>query len=120
MKAGFLRCMLAATLAAAACFSDRSEVTPPIDADLCNSSRPDVVTIRNFAFQPAQLRVARGTRVTWVNCDNIAHTSTADAGAWDSPLLTRNLTFSHTFEAAGQFGYHCDPHPHMTGTISVD
>ena len=28
-------------------------------------------------------------------------------------------TFSRVFSSAGSFGYHCIPHPHMTGNVKV-
>lgn len=112
--------LLLVALSGVSCFSERSAVTPPIDESLCASPRPDVVVIRNLSFQPAQLRVSRGTRVTWVNCDDIAHTSSANAGVWDSPLLSRHMTFSHTFETTGQYSYYCDPHPSMVATVIVE
>ena len=31
------------------------------------------ITIDNFTFTPAQIRVAPGTKVTWVNNDDIPH-----------------------------------------------
>ncbi len=105
---------------AAACFSERSQVTPP-EEDLCEGpQREDVVVIRNFAFQPAQLRVSPGTTVTWVNCDNDPHTSTSDGGVWNSPLLSRGMTYARAFEEAGSFPYHCAPHPFMQASIIVE
>jgi plastocyanin len=112
--------LLLVGLPGAACFSDRSPVMPPSETDLCAEAQPGVVRIRDFAFQPSQIRVSRGTRVTWVNCDTDAHTSTADAGAWSSPLLARQASFSETFDAPGQFSYHCQPHPFMTATVIVE
>lgn len=117
-----LASLLAVALGAglASCFSERSTVTPP-EEDLCDGSvRANVVVIRNFSFQPAQLRVSPGTRVTWVNCDADPHTSTADNGAWDSQLLTTGALFARTFDRAGSFAYHCDPHPFMTATVVVE
>jgi plastocyanin len=79
-----------------------------------------VVVIRRFAFGPAELRVRVGERVTWINCDEDAHTSTADGGEWASPLLAPGQGFTQTFSAAGEFPYHCEPHPFMTGTVIVE
>src|SRR5579864_3398884 len=40
------------------------------------------VTIQNFAFSPAVLKVALGATVTWTNKDSVAHTVTSDTNAW--------------------------------------
>ncbi len=37
----------------------------------------------------------------------------------NSPLISQNGTFSHTFAKAGTFPYHCTVHPSMRGTITV-
>jgi plastocyanin len=42
------------------------------------------VNIHDHAFDPAQLNVAPGMTVTWVNGDTEAHTATADNGLFDS------------------------------------
>lgn len=107
-----------------ACFSDRSvaaieegDCRLPGGADVPGST---VVLIRRFAFEPAELRIGPGERVTWVNCDEVGHTSTADGEAWASPLLAPGDAFTQVFEVAGEFGYHCDPHPFMTGRVVVE
>jgi len=84
-----------------------------------------VVVIRDFAFHPAELRVPAGTRVTWVNCEResngrAAHTSTADAGRWSSPLLAFQARYTTTLTEPGTFAYHCEPHPSMRGTVVVE
>jgi plastocyanin len=30
------------------------------------------------------------------------------------------MVYSRTFGAAGSFPYHCEPHPSMTGTVTVE
>lgn len=109
---------------AAACFSDRTvtageegECRFPVDAAIPGST---VVVIRRFTFEPAEVRVAAGERVTWVNCDEDPHTSTADEGAWSSPLLVPGDAFTQVFDESGEFAYHCEPHPFMTGRVVVE
>ncbi len=108
-----------ALLSLGGCFSERVAGTDPPRGDLCEGSPPNVVQIRDFAFSTARLTVAAGTAVTWVNCDVVAHTSTADGGAWNSGLLAPGAAFTRTFGAAGAFPYHCDPHPGMRATVVV-
>lgn len=104
------------------CFSERVSGPAPADATaLCAGTQPNVVRIRNFSFGPTELRVRPGTRVIFANCDNVQHTSTSDAiEGWDSGLISANTTYERTFDQAGRFPYHCEPHPSMTGTIVVE
>ncbi|HEX6133659.1 MAG TPA: plastocyanin/azurin family copper-binding protein [Longimicrobiales bacterium] len=124
--AALLACALAA-LPALSCYSDRSTIVD-LDGEGCevpgSAIGPDraIVFIRDFAFFPDTLRIAAGTRVTWVNCEDAGiepHTSTADAGTWDSGLIAPGEAYSRTFTAAGSNGYFCEPHPFMRGAILV-
>lgn len=118
-----VRAALALLLAAAplaGCFSERGAPVAPPAGELCDGAQPaGVVRIRDFAFSPASLQVSAGTEVTFVNCDAIAHTSTSDAGAWDSGLLQPRTSFRRVFGEAGSFPYHCEPHPAMKGAVVV-
>jgi plastocyanin len=77
------------------------------------------VSIEDFFFSPANMTVAPGTTVTWVNNGQAPHTSTADDGTWDSGTLQPGKSYSFTFDQAGTYTYHCTIHPNMTGTITV-
>jgi plastocyanin len=112
------------------CFSDRDPFAepPPSGSDCVvpgTAVGPDrvVVLIRNFRFLQDTIRVARGTTITWVNCEaaNIeAHTVTSTTDVWDSGLLDPGRSFQRTFDAAGTFGYFCRPHPAMQGAVIVN
>lgn len=81
---------------------------------------PVTVHISNFVFTPADLRVAPGTSVTFVNDDDIPHTVVSDdRTTFRSPVLDTGQSFSYTFKAKGSFGYFCSIHPHMTGRVTV-
>ena len=110
------------------CLSERS-TGPGVDLAGCNVELPSeafgstVVVIRNFSFNPAQVNVKAGGKVTWVNCEapgTDSHTTTSDANVWSSPLLAPGATFTRQFTAAGSFPYHCEPHPGMQGSIVVE
>ncbi len=112
-----------------ACFSERAQVTGPPAGGEClvplEARVPGsvLVVVRDFTFEPAEVRVRAGGTVTWVNCadpSEPAHTSTADGGGWSSPLLAPGQAFSHVFPASGSFPYHCEPHPFMTGRVVVE
>lgn len=86
------------------------------------------VDIQDFQFQPFEIHVAPGTTVLWKNGDDTAHTATANRDQtnpihpyeFSSPLLFKGAVFSHTFATAGEFPYHCNPHPFMSGKVVVD
>jgi plastocyanin len=77
------------------------------------------VAIDNFSFAPAEITVAAGTKVTWVNHDDVPHTVTADDKAFNSGALDTDDAFSHVFAAPGAYPYFCGLHPHMTGRVVV-
>jgi plastocyanin len=80
---------------------------------------PSQVAIQNFAFEPAESRVAVGATITWTNYDLVAHTATFRNGMADSGLMRPRQTFSHTFTTPGVFEYYCRVHPSMVGQVIV-
>jgi plastocyanin len=85
-----------------------------------NSSTPATVTIANMAFSPLSLSVKVGTTVTWKNNDGFAHTVTSNDGtSFNSGNLAGGSSFSYTTKTVGTFGYHCNIHPGMMGTLIV-
>lgn len=108
------------------CSSGSSDSTGPGECTIPASvpAGSVVVLIKNFAFNPAQVSVKSGAQVTWVNCGaagSESHTSTSDAGVWDSPAILPGQIFTHAFNAAAgtTLDYHCVPHPFMQGTVTV-
>jgi plastocyanin len=77
------------------------------------------VRIDNFTFTPANVTIAPGTTVTWINHDDVPHTATSTTRAFASAALDTDEKFSFTFSKAGTFPYYCAVHPHMTGQITV-
>jgi len=79
----------------------------------------------NECFIPYEVTVDVGGEVTWSNDDSAAHTVTAGgaadgpSGVFDSSLFMAGATFSHKFEAAGEFPYFCMVHPWMEGIVTV-
>jgi len=124
--AGAVACVLA--LASGSCISEHGAApTGPGPGEACTIPISAVgpgkalVLISNFSFAPDTLRIAPGTQVTWVNCDSPdQHTSTSDGDVWSSPFLSEGDAYSRTFGSAGDFPYHCEPHPFMTGAVIVE
>lgn len=79
------------------------------------------ISIDNFTFTPAQITVAAGTRVTWVNNDDIPHVvvDAKDPRAMKSPPLDTGNRFAFTYATPGTYPYFCALHPHMQGTVIV-
>ena len=78
------------------------------------------VKIDNFVFNPQTVTVKAGDTVTWVNHDDIPHTTTSKTGVFRSKALDTDDKFSFTFTTPGSFAYFCALHPHMTGSIVVE
>ncbi len=92
--------------------------------------------IKDFKYSQQNIKIKKGTRVTWTNQDNVQHNvmkSHADDGtAHDAPsknevksselagqLLAKGESYSFTFNIVGESPYHCSPHPYMTGLVTV-
>jgi plastocyanin len=77
------------------------------------------VTIADFQFTPATITIHVGDTVTWVNNGPSAHTATASNNSFNTGVLQKGKTASHTFTTAGTFSYICSIHPFMHGTVIV-
>ena len=80
------------------------------------------VVINNYSFNPANITVIIGVNntVTWTNQQTgVPHTVTSDDGSWSSSTLSTGQSFTHTFTTPGTFGYHCNIHTYMKGTVTV-
>jgi amicyanin len=76
--------------------------------------------IKDFAFISPALTINVGDTVIWTNRDSVKHTVTSDSESeLDSELLPQGGTYAHTFNSAGEFFYHCRPHPYMKGQVVV-
>ncbi len=82
-------------------------------------SAPDQIVIENFSFQPATLTVKPGTKVTWINRDDVPHTANDTDKRFKSGTMDTDDKFSFTFTAPGTYNYFCALHPKMTGQVIV-
>lgn len=90
------------------------------------AAAPDAaVEIRLFSFKPAALEVARGTKVTWTNQDEIGHTVIAGTpeaptpAGFDLKLDGKGARASAEFRTSGSYPYFCRRHNAMRGEIRV-
>jgi plastocyanin len=79
------------------------------------------VAIVNFLFEPQEVQVPAGTKVTWTNEDDAPH-NVQDLSELNTPIsadLNKGDTFSITYEKPGDYSYVCGLHTYMTGTVKV-
>src|SRR5215212_3674165 len=78
------------------------------------------IKLQNIAFDPKDVTVKVGQKITWTNDDSTDHNVTADSGAdFKSDNLGKDGTFEFTPDKAGTIKYECTIHPGMTATITV-
>jgi plastocyanin len=95
-------------------------MVPSVSAQVHPSVLRQKIKIVNFAFKPATVNIAKGTKVIWKNTTTTtSHTSTSDTGVWDSGVIAPGGKFAFKFTTDGTFTYHCSIHTFMTGTINV-
>lgn len=85
-------------------------------------SLPEVfVDVLNDKYSPAQIKVKKGTTVTWVLKSTMMHTITSYDGVINGIVDPNGESrFSFTFNETGTFNYFCMVHPYMTGTVIVE
>ncbi len=91
-----------------------------------------IVEMKDFRFEPQELRIPRGTTVRFVNREPVAHNvvqttpETLDAGpfGFESPQLMRAEGWSYRFDEPGEYPILCTVGRHyamgMTGRIIVE
>jgi plastocyanin len=84
-----------------------------------SASAAKTVSVVNFAFKPATLKVKRGSRVTFANTANTTHTATK-GGSFDTKGIAPGKSKTVQFKRRGSFAYHCKIHPFMKGKIVVE
>jgi Icc protein len=77
------------------------------------------VKIENFAFAPSPMSVPPGSRVTWVNHDDLPHNVISTNKAFASPALDTGEMFTFEFARPGEYSYYCSLHPMMQGRVVV-
>jgi len=117
----------AAALAAAGCGSSNnssssssSASTPAASSSSSSSSGGVAIKMQNIAFDPKDVTVKVGQKVTWTNDDSVDHNVTSQSGeSIKSDNFGKGATFSFTPTKAGTIKYVCTIHPGMTATLTV-
>ena len=99
--------------------SRAAAVGGPVAASQATSGK--TVTLRDIAFAPKSLSVARGTTVTFTwRDDDTAHNVVSKGAKRFTPIGVRSTgSRSRTFSKAGTYRYVCTLHPGMAGRITV-
>ncbi|TAH32538.1 hypothetical protein EYC58_02690 [Candidatus Saccharibacteria bacterium] len=103
--------------------------------DLTSQSEVSI-DIKDFKYSQANIKIKKGTKVTWTNRDVVEHNVMQDHSDSDTahdaptpeninpnvlagPLLAKGESYSFTFNEATSAPYHCSPHPYMKGSVTV-
>ncbi|HEY9398314.1 MAG TPA: plastocyanin/azurin family copper-binding protein [Nitrososphaeraceae archaeon] len=113
---------------------------PQVPEEILSPAEAAKVSIIEGSSQPSQQRNfepkdIRGTlgidnKIIWTNVDTTAHTVTSDnqytdqiSGPFNSiesgGLILPQKTYEYTFTKDGEYPYHCEPHPWMTGKVTI-
>jgi plastocyanin len=95
----------------------------PSDAPATGAVGSGAISIKGFAFNPAQLSVNRGATVTWTNDDGTTHTVTSGVPGTPSGKFDQRVeagkTFTFTFNDAGTYDFFCTIHNSMKAMVLV-
>lgn len=113
--------------------SESSNAVPVIDL----TSKSEVqIDIKDFKYDKPNIKIKKGTKVTWTNRDMVKHNVMAehegadqahdpptkdqvDPNEFAGPLLEKDESYSFTFNEVSAQPYHCSPHPFMKGSVTV-
>ncbi len=88
----------------------------------------------NFVPKRVVVQLGIDNKVVWINNDVAPHTVTSDndyidpaSGVFNSvehegtrPVIQPGQRFEFVFTQVGEYPYHCQPHPWMTGIVVVE
>ena len=121
-------------------YTEEANAKPQLPEEVLNPPETVKVSIVEGSAQPAQQKnfepkEIRGTlgisnKVVWTNDDTTAHSVTSDnqyddqiSGPFNSidstGLVLPQKTYEFTFTQDGEYPYHCEPHPWMTGKVII-
>lgn len=106
------------TAASAGSAAATAPATTPSDAPAGGEVE---VKMEGIAYNPQTITVRPGTRITWVNEDDVLHdVVSTDGERIESELFPKGETFSFTPTRTGSIHYVCTIHPGMEGSITVE
>jgi hypothetical protein len=101
----------------------QATATPVVPEEVLNPAESGKISIIDGAL-------GLSNKFIWTNEDSVPHTVTSDTafvdpvnGEFNSMdtigLIPANEQYEFTFTEVGEYPYHCEPHPWMTGKVSV-
>jgi plastocyanin len=78
------------------------------------------IRIEKTGFVPATVTINAGDAVRWTNRDTADHQIVSETGAFASPILKANQSYSFTFPNGGTFRYRDGLKPAERGTVRVN
>jgi plastocyanin len=117
---------IACAVALSACGSSSHTYSTAVPASAAAASSAPAasghveVAIKNYAFKPVDLSVKAGTKVTFSNDDQTAHTATTNTGGvFDTGTIQPGKSATVTLSKPGTYTYYCQFHAFMTAKITV-
>ena len=103
---------------------DRSKISSYIDL---RNQKEVMIKMSEIKFQPANVLISKGTKITWLNDDSVSHYVNTDSHPahtyfteQNSRELKKGDSYSLVFNELGIYPYHCSAHAKtMTGSIIV-
>ncbi len=77
------------------------------------------VNIKSFKFHEAEITIAVGDTIVWLNQDRARHTATARDGSFNTGTLRKGVSGEVLFSQAGTYEYICTFHRNMKGIVVV-
>jgi len=78
------------------------------------------VKIDNFSFIAQTITVPVGSKVKWINHDDMPHNVVSSEQKFKSKVLDTDESFEFTFTEPGTYSYYCGLHPKMVGKVIVE
>lgn len=88
-------------------------------ASLPAAAEETKIVIDNFVFTPPTLTVKAGTKIVFVNHDDLPHNIVDEKGAFKSKALDTDESYARIFDKPGEIVYFCGLHPQMKGKVVV-
>src|SRR5690606_4661253 len=89
--------------------------------ELAQAGTDVAVSIVDFAFDPVELTVPLGARVTWTNTSGQPHTATDRGGTFDTQPIVPGGAATMALTVPGTYSYFCRINPsRMNATVVVE